>query len=198
MAQPSGSNAGTFIYGDNPVRQGPGSPNIRMEYWPVAASTTINKGDFVSASSGAIAQSIALPGSNNSLSASGGNLPTLGIANMYILTDSNQNFAQPGGFTQSPGMCEVFILDDTVEFALQLWNSTLADTPITNLTLGTAYEYGRFRGANSSTWKYVITTTTTNGEMKYIEAWNTNDFPSSSNYGWGWFRPILSSTVRQG
>ena len=187
------------------------SPMWDQQKFTVAASQTINPGDFVSISAGTVSQSIALPSGNNEASLSGGNLPILGMALNYVLTDSNGVWTQPGGYTQTSLQLNVAILNENFSAWLQCVpvGSTGANQAIlagtagnssvgTALTFETAYQLARVRLANASTWFYGISTVTTNGEFKMFEYYNTGAIATSAPFGWARFKSILSSTVRQG
>jgi len=161
--------------------------------YTVAASQTIRKGDIVAKTSGAntIEQSIALPGSNNSVTASGGNLPVLGIAMEDITTDAAGVEAITGKTS-----IRVAVFDDQLQVGLRIYNATADDAELRDLALFGQYQFARFRGASATEWFYVLTTTTSNGELVYVEPYNGSAL--DDDYGVAWCRSAISETVRQG
>lgn len=157
--------------------QGSGGSFNQMSTTPVAASQTINAGDIVALSSGLIQQAIALPGSNNSATLSGGALGTLGIALDGIVTNSAgvDSTSQLLPKTTIP----VALFDGNLEFLTRVWNATPSNTPITNLTLLQFYQIGRYRGASANIWWYFISTTTTNGEAQYVDQYGVLPYLST-------------------
>ncbi|AIE86984.1 hypothetical protein [Fimbriimonas ginsengisoli] len=157
----------------------------------VANSQTIRYGDIVSLSSGKVQQSIALPGSNNTASsASGGTLPIYGIALADIATNSAGTEASTGRNT-----IPVAVFDSNLELLVRIYNATPSSSTQAALSLGTTYQFVRYRGADANTWWYMVSTTST-GEFKFVEA--SAESQTSDNYGMVWLRTILSDTVRQG
>lgn len=157
----------------------------------VATSQNIKMFDIVSLSSGLVQQSISLPGSNSTATASGGNLPTLGIALADIVTTS-AGIETATGRTTIP----VAILDSNLEALFRIYNATAANAQQQDITIGTNYQFVRYRGATSAIWFYGLSTTTTNGELKYVEP--SAESAVTDNYGMVWVRAALSDTVRQG
>jgi hypothetical protein len=172
---------------------------FRVAPYPVAASQTIRRGDIVALSSGSVQQAIALPGANNTATASGGNLAILGVALDDITTNASGVDTTSGGSAGIPRThCNVAIFDDNLEVAMRLYDATLTNTQQSDVTVGTAYQFARFRGASASEWWYMLTITTTNGELKVVE--RSLEVPGSAltdNYGILWTRAALSATVRQ-
>ena len=140
---------------------------------PYVAAAALNRGDFVLISSGQAAQAIALPGSANSASASGGSTAVLGVC---------------AGKCDSGATVDVIIADDQTEFMLRLYNSTASSAEQQDVTLGTAYQYSRYRGAGSTeadAW-YVLSQTTTNGECIVTEKSPTS--AAADDYGIVWVK----------
>jgi hypothetical protein len=158
---------------------------------PVAASTTINAGDLVKFSSGQLVQAIALPGSDNSATASGGNLGVVGVAMASIVTGA-------GGSESITGRSSipVAIFDSNLELAMRIYNATAADAEPRDLTLGTKYQFQRWRGSSASVWWYSLIVTTTNGELLYVDRYAGS--AADDDYGIVWVRAALSDTVRLG
>lgn len=157
----------------------------------VAASQTINMYDIVTLSSGNVQQAIALPGSNNTGTASGGNLGLLGVAMAPIVTTS-AGVETATGRTQIP----VAIFDDNIEIAMRIYNATASSAEPQDLTLGTKYQFQRWRGSSAAVWWYSFIVTTTNGEILYTEKFAGSAV--DDDYGIVWGRAALSDTVRLG
>jgi hypothetical protein len=160
-------------------------------------SVTINRGDIVlisgSGASTVVSQAIALPGSNNSASLSGGSLGTLGVALSQIKTNSS-GIDTSTGFNKT--VVTVAIWDANLEVLMRGWNATAANTTISNWTPITSnYQLGRWRGANANTWWYFISTTTTNGELTYVEPYGVNLQASTDQYALMYVKAV--STIRQ-
>lgn len=159
---------------------------------PVANSQTINVGDFLTLSSGKVQQLIALPGSNNTGTLSGGNLAIYGIAGDSITTNSSGiDTSNPAG---NKTTIPVIIFDANLELTMREWDATAANTPLTNLVLGQFYQVGRYRGSSASVWWYYMGLTTTNGELQYIEQYGINDQVGTDLYPLVIVRPNDSLT----
>lgn len=163
---------------------------------PVAASQTIKTGDFVKLASNKATQALALPGSNNSVTNSTGNIGTIGIAMADITSDSNGIEAISGRTT-----IPVAIWDGNLEATLRIVNDssgTLASTTTTqgDVNFGTKYNFARVRGGDASTWFYALTAASpTNGELLKVE--NSPETTSTENYGLVTVRTVNTDTVRQ-
>lgn len=159
--------------------------------YTVAASNTINYLDIVSLTSSTVQQAISLPGSNNTGTASGGNLPCLGIALGSIVMP-----ASGGELVTGRTSIPVAVWEDSLELLLRIYNASAASTQAADLTIGTAYQFQRWRGASASSWWNSLITTTTNGELRYVEPYAGNS--GTDNYEMVWLRAIAGDTVRQG
>jgi hypothetical protein len=126
---------------------------------PVAASQTIQEGDLLVLSSGLLAQAVALPGSNNSWSASGGSLGTMYVAAAPIVTGGSVN----------PEVDRIPVYNlNAVHFLCRIYAATAADSQQIDLAVGTSYRVGRWRGASASEWWYALSTNATNGDVTYV------------------------------
>jgi hypothetical protein len=168
------------LYFDYRSRTGAG---FEQPILTVAASQTIQRGDFLVWTSGAqtVEQALALPGSNNNVTTSGGSLLLVGVAMAPIVTASN-------GIETATGRTTIPVLPlDYVQIAMNIYNSTPGDAEPTDLTVGPAQSYrlGRYRGASASIWGYVLTTTTT-GELIYDEP--VQGVSLTTDYGPAWVR----------
>lgn len=137
---------------------------------PYVAAAALSKGDFLVLSSGQAAQAIALPGSANSASASGGSLAILGVA----LHDCAAN-----------GTVLVQVADDTAEFLLRLYNSTASSAEPQDVSVGTAYQLSRYRGPGTEAF-YVLSQTTSNGECTVVE--KSPQSAADEDYGFVWVK----------
>lgn len=144
-----------------------GAGSFRQEAFPVAAGTTIYRGDIVTLTSGAVTQALGLANvgdvnGNNAATASSGTTTILGVAMASIKTDANGIEAGTGRTT-----LEVAVLDDNLEIGLRIYNAVAADADQAHVAVGTSYRFQRWRGANLSTWWYELTTTTP-GELEVV------------------------------
>lgn len=161
--------------------------------YTVAASQSINYRDIVAKTSGAntIEQAIALPGSNSTGTASGGNLPILGVALASIVTNSAGVEANTG-ITQ----IRVAVFDDMFEVMLRIYNATAANSEFQDIAVFTPLQFQRWRGASASSWWYSLITTTTNGELVPTELYIGAS--ASDDYGPVWCRANTLEVVRLG
>jgi len=163
---------------------------------PVAPSQTIKTGDLVKLSSTKATQALALPGSNNSVTNSTGNIGTIGISMADITSDSNGVEAISGRTT-----LPVAIWDANLEATLRIVNDssgTLSSTTTTqgDINFGTKYNFARVRGADANTWFYAITSASpTNGELLKVE--NSPETTTTESYGLVTVRAVNTDTVRQ-
>jgi hypothetical protein len=135
--------------------QGYESPEI-----PVAASQNIKKGDLLVLSSGKLAQSVSLPGSNNSGQASGGSLGRIYYALADIVTG--------GSPAETDGIPVVDLNQLTAKLTLRLYSTTAADSQQQDVAVGTSYKIGRWRGASANEWWYYLTVDSTNGDLTIL------------------------------
>ena len=143
--------------------------------WPVAASQTIKKGDFLIISSGASTceQAIALPGSN-STETSSGSVSILGVAMADITTTAS--------VSEATDRIPVALANDDLRILLPIYNSSASAAEPQDLTRGTAYQLSRWRGTASTIWWYAVDTGTSNGELIYVNRSSAND----EDYGKVW------------
>lgn len=176
----------------NQVR-GTGGTQGNTRMYTVAASQSINFLDIVAKTSGAntIEQSIALPGSNSTGTASGGNLPVLGIAMEPIVTAASGAEANTGR-TQ----INVLTFGGLAEAMLRLYNATPGDSQFQDIAQFTPLQFQRWRGASASIWWYSLITTTTNGEIVPLELYVGASI--TDNYAPIWCRLVTTEAVQQG
>jgi hypothetical protein len=148
---------------------------------PVAASAAIKMGDILAISSGQVAQAIALPGSDSTETSAGG-VTLYGVAMADVTTGASVN--------EATDRIPVAVFDDNLEVALKIHNATASSAEPRDLTVATAYSLGRWRGASADVWWYFVDTSTTNGEMRYVERTGNND----EDYGLVWCKCV--STYR--
>lgn len=141
----------------------------------ITASQTIRRGDFLikNASANTFEQAISLPGSNNTASDSGGNGAFAAIAAEDITTNSAGIDPNTGKTT-----IQAWILGPHLRFGLRVYAATNTDAELRDVALGTPYRLARFRGASATNWFYVLSTTTTNGEIVPVETYSTNNDPA--------------------
>jgi len=150
-----------------------------QETYTVAASTTIYAGDIVALnSSGQLVQALALPGSNNSVTASGGTVVTLGVALQSITTNAS-GIDTTGPFNIST--IPVAIWDANTQYLFRTYDATAANTTLANLKQGKQYQFGRYRGASATSWWYVMILTQTNGEFFYVEPFGNSEAVPGAN-----------------
>jgi hypothetical protein len=164
--------------------------------YPVVASQSIRRGDIVSLdAAGAVQQSIALPGTDSTGTASGGNLPILGWADDDFTADASgvstdgQSRTVIGVHLFSPNSQGVS------EIAMRTYHATPGSSQQQDMIRGTAYQFQRWRDTSAGKWWYEMIPTTTNGELEVVE-YNAESALTDS-YGIVWVRPVLSATVRQ-
>lgn len=167
--------------------------SFNQKQFNVAASQTIKAGDILKFTGGAgvitVEQSITAP-SALSATLSGGNAVTLGIALNSVTSNSS------GVDTSSnlQAVVNVAILDASLEIGLRIYNATAANAELQDLTLGTTYQYARYTDANSDSF-YCLSTTTTNGELVYVEPYEGS--AAGDDYGVAWCRIAISETIQQ-
>ena len=136
---------------------------------PFVTVAALNRGDFVINSSGSVDQACALPGSASTDTPSGGATVTIGRA---------LHAAAIGDTVQ------VALHDDNIEWFLRIYNDTASAAEQADITVGTAYQFTRYRGvgATSADAFYCLFTTTTNGELRVTE--KSPESASGDDYGW--------------
>lgn len=143
--------------------------------YQIAASQDIKRGDALTITSAAntLEQAIALPGSDNTVTASSGNLVLAGFAAEDIVTNA-------AGVEASTGRnsIQVYEFGPALRFGLRAFNATSTSAQFQDFTIGVGYNIGRWRGASAGIWGYVITTGTTNPELyiiDYYPGWAATD-----------------------
>lgn len=162
----------------------PVSGRINQREFTVTANTTINKGDFVSLSSGALIQTMAANATANGANAAYANTEILGVALADIVMGATAEATT--GRTTIP----VAIADENLEIALRTYNSTAGDSEPQDLTTGAFYELVRWTSSpNTITW-YAAGTATTNHCLALVE--KSADSAAGDDYGINWYRIIAS------
>jgi hypothetical protein len=160
----------------------------------IAASQTIKKYDMLKKSSGAqtFEQAIADPGSDGPSAASGGNLGIFGVAASSITTGSGGSEATTGRTT-----IPVWVFDDNLEYLMRTYDGTAesSDPDNANFPLGTQFQFLRYR-VNANELFYALITTTTSGELVFVEA--PVEVAITTNYGPVWVRANTLEAIRQG
>lgn len=169
------------------VRPTSGS-SINQKEYTVTANTTINEGDFVSLSSGALVQTMGANTTANGANAAYANTSFLGVALASIVMGASAEATT--GRTTIP----VAIADDNLEIGLRTWNATAGDSEPQDLTTGTAYELVRWTSNPNTIQWYAAGTATTNGCLTLVE--KSQDSAAADNYGINYYKAIASR--RQG
>lgn len=164
--------------------------SFNQKAYPVTASQSIRAGDLLKLSaSGTVEQAIAAP-AVDSVTASGGNLPILGIALENITVDAAGREAGTGKSTLN-----VAILDPSLEVGMRIYHATPASAKLSALTLGQTYQFVRYTQSAGNS-NYYLATTTSNGELVYVEPYIGSS--ADDNFGVAWCRLAISETIQQG
>jgi hypothetical protein len=163
----------------------------RLEWYEVTASAAIKKGDILTVASSKVDQSIALPGTNSTGTASGGNLPIACVAEENFTADASG--VSTDGQSRTKILCRV--IDDTFVLETRGYHATASSSEQRDFAIDTAYQFQRWRGADASTWWYEMITTTTDGEFKCIN--RSPNSAAADDYGINRFKAALSSTIRE-
>jgi hypothetical protein len=158
----------------------------------IAASQTIVKGDILKRTTGTgvetYEQAIADPGSDaTASSASGGNLEIAYVAASSITTGSGGSEATTGR-TSIPA----YSIAD-IELAMRLYNATGSSAEAQDFNRGTQYQFIRYRVTSGEQF-YALITTTTNGELVYVERCVGADV--ADDYGPVWTRVNTLEAIR--
>jgi len=169
--------------------------SFNQKQYTVAASQTIYAGDVLALTVGSagvltVQQSIAAP-SAGSVTLSGGNLPILGVA----LNPVTANASGVDTSTGQTAVVNVALFDASLELLLRIYNATASASQQQDLTLGVPYQFGRYTPSSGNPF-YVLSTTTTNGELVYVE--NYLESSVTDTYGPVWTRIAISETIQQG
>lgn len=165
-----------------------GSANLVQRDFTVAASQTINQGDWLTVSSGAetVEQALALPGSDNTVTANGSGAKVIGIALTGITTNSGGVATDGSGRTTIP----VAILDDSTEVLTRIYNASAAAAEPQDVLVNTDYVLARYR-ATATTWWYMMSTSTTNAILKLTE--KSPESAADEDYGFVWVKAIAAA-----
>lgn len=151
---------------------------VNQRAFTVAASTSIRPGDLVSLTTGEVVQMIALPGTDNTLSAVAGTDTVLGVALDSIDTNASGIDPERGDKTQ----IQVAIATDDLVVSLRIYDATAGDSEFQDLTVGSAYVIQRWRGDSADNSFYVLTDVTTNGNYRLMGLHEGQT--DSDDYGW--------------
>ena len=159
---------------------------------PVAASQTINKGDWLKLSSNKAAQALAKGGSP-SLVLNGASPGLYGYALGSIVTDANGVVTDGTGRTTLP----VALFNDDTEVMVGIYNASAANTTQAVATGSSApinYELGIVTNATGQ-WSYnlVYAATPTNPAISLVE--KSPESSLSEQYGFVWVKPLASARV---
>lgn len=167
--------------------------SFNQKPFAVAASQTIKQGDILAFTGGAgvltVQQSISAP-SVGSATLSGGNLPIVGVA----LNNVTSNSAGVDATTGQTAVCNVAILDASLEIGIRIYNATGSNAELQDLTIGTTYQFARYTATGGDSF-YCLSTTTTNGELVYVEPYLGS--AAADDYGVAWCRIAISETIQQ-
>ena len=158
---------------------------------PVAASQTINKGDWLKLSSGKVAQAITKSVSANTAGLAGGSPGLFAYALGSITTDANGVATDGTGRTTLP----VALLNDDTEIMLGLYNSTAGSSTqgTAGTNLGSNFDLAIVTGAAITQWTYAMSTTTTAPCLTLIE--KSPESTTNELYGFVWVKPSASARV---
>lgn len=148
--------------------------------YPVTASQTIKRGDLIikAAAANTVEQAIAAP-SAGSATLSGGSTSLVGVAVMDYTANAS-------GVDTLTGATQLRVMPIQYgELLLRIYNATASSAEPQDLTLGTAYQYGRYTTAGGVSF-YVLSTTTTNGELVYTGY--SGDVAAGDDFGAVWCR----------
>lgn len=170
------------------------SADLNIQVFPVAASQTIKAGDFLNVSSGALAQALALPGSNGTATASGAGQTVWGVAMEDCITNSSGQFVNAAGQPDGTGRVglQIAVVDDTLNALVRIFNATASSAEQQDVVLGTNYELVRYR-VTADNWFYAMGTTTTNPNTKLVE--KSIESTPDEDYGWVWIKVLAANRV---
>jgi hypothetical protein len=166
----------------------------------VAASQDIKKHDIVvktpTDKAYTVQQAISpVPVTNNTGTASGGNVRAYGIALAPITTNAAGVEAITGRTT-----IPIAVFDDNLEVCMRIYNATadLAEAQDLNLgdktTTPVYYQFQRWRGTSAQDWWYSLLVTETNGEFRFVE--RAGSSAPEDDYGLVWV--TYNPALRQG
>ena len=185
MSIQAGNNLPKFY---SQVRRQGGGTIDQIDY-PVAASQTIDKGDWLKLSSGKVTHAITKSGSANTAVANGASPGLIGIALASITTDSNGLATDGSGRTTIP----IGLFNDDTEVMVGIYHATPASATQSSVITGTNYEVGIVTGPTTATWTYNMMTTTTNACVNLQE--KSIESSPTETYGFVWVKPIGTGRV---
>ena len=193
MAQLSGS----LKFGVTKIRR-KGGGTIDQVDAVVAASQTINQGDFLILSSGKVAQALTKSGSPSTAVLNGASPALYGIALRGIVTNSS-GIEAATGYTTIP--VALFSTPD-LEFMVGLHNASGASARQADVSIGGAavYALAIVTGTAVTQWQYMISTTVTNGCIALTEyaaesAGSPPGTPGTESFSFMWGRIISTGRV---
>ena len=155
---------------------------------PVAASVTIQKGDWLKLSGGLVTP--ALTKSAGSFVITGAVPGLYAVALGSITTNASGVATDGSGRTTIP----VGLLNDDTEIMVGIWNVAAGSALQSNVNVGTSYDFGVFMNAGSTAWGYMMGTTTgANAPASLVE--KSPESTSNEQYGFVWVKPIAAARV---
>ena len=168
------------------MRMKGGVPITPRDY-PIAASQTLHKGDFLKWSSGKVTKLIAPSGSANTAVLIASGAICMGLAAQGIIVDSNSVSTDGRAVTTVP-----VAPSEHTEHMLGCYNATPSSGRPADLTLGVNYELANVTGSAATIWTWVGATSTTNANLYYIGY--SEESASTESLGYGWFQLLRAST----
>lgn len=155
----------------------------KVASWPLAASQTIKKGDFLKVSGTQCAQAITAPSATATLSTDGGSVAILGVALADVTT---------GATVTDADRMQVAIADDDLLVALRLYHATASSSEVQDATIGgaTVYELERYAPAVSTAVPFYVvdiasgTTTQTAAQLIYAARCAESDVADDFGLVW--------------
>ena len=188
--------SGALKFGVTKVRARQGT-TLKQVDAQVAASVTINQGDFVILSSNKVTQALTKSGSPSTAVLNGASPALYGIALRGIVTNSSGVEAATG-YTTIP----VALVNNDLEFMVGLHNASgsSARQADVNIGGGTLYALAIVTGTAVTQWQYMISTTTTNGVCAITEwaaesAGSPPGTPGTESYSFVWARIVGTGQV---
>ena len=154
---------------------------------PVAASVTIQKGDWLKLASGLVTP--ALTKVANTFVVASATPGFYGVALGSITTNASGVATDGSGRTTIP----VGLLNDDTEVMVGLWNASGAAALTGNVNIGTNYDFGVFTNAAGTAWGYMAGTTVVTPSTSLIE--KSPESTINEQYGFVWVKPIAAARV---
>lgn len=144
----------------------------------VAASQVIKTGDFLTLSSGLVAQAVTATATTATASVTGSQTEIVGVALHDITT---------GGSVTEADKLMVAIANDRLRVALRFYSPTAGNAEVQDATIGQIYGLERYTPSTGTTDAFYVAAISENTATNLVYVERMRESAAADDYGCGWF-----------